>query len=122
MAGFIECHGKVRLEFLERPSRCDSSLFAVNYRDLLGLWHIDKDAGPVALHLKRFRMTCELDVADFVPLLWINDNQSAVAVADIDKARSWVQARVVSIVERPDALDLLKRESVKDSQRAALTA
>jgi len=68
-----------------------------------GIRYVDKTPAGRRVELERFRVSSELDVADFRSFLRIDDCEPTAAVADNDIAGARINADIVSVVAQREA-------------------
>jgi hypothetical protein len=117
----VQRHGKVRRCPAYLPIIHDRARRAIDDCDVTRVGDIDEDAVPPALQLKRFRMPVELNPADDLPLIRINDGDRAVAVADVRELALRIEPLVVRVVKAIDSVKQVEVAIVNEDLPIAAT-
>jgi hypothetical protein len=97
---FVERHCKISSGVRETPVRNDLARCAIDDGNLRGVRDVDEYPRPGRLHLKRFRMTWQRDVAGQFERGAVQDREPACSVADDHFVPVAADAHVVCV--RPE--------------------
>src|SRR5215813_11153435 len=82
LRGLVKRHREIAARCVHRPSGGLSSRLAVDHRDALRFWDVDKDPIAAWIELETFRVDAQADVSDPPGARGVDHRQATAAVSD----------------------------------------